>query len=54
MEKFLMPGDEVEILQAIANVCDADSITRIKNVEVGFLDLVYKALLSPIEQAATA
>ncbi|MEK5036397.1 hypothetical protein MKY96_33745 [Paenibacillus sp. FSL R7-0302] len=42
---IMRPALPDEIQQAIQNLCDADYPTRAANVEVGFLDLVYRALI---------
>lgn len=42
-----------ELQQAINNVCDGDAPQRALNVEIGFLDLVYRTsvYLSPTLEA---
>ena len=52
MSNVLHPGDESDLQQAICNLCNGDSPNRPANVEIGLIDLIYKAALFPIESAA--
>lgn len=50
---ILQPGDESDIQQAISILCNGDSPNRMANVEIGIIDLIYRAAISPIEYANT-
>lgn len=48
-EQLVHLGDHHDLQAAISNLCNGDSPVRSHTVEIGFIELVYNAILAPID-----
>lgn len=48
-QQLVQLGDHHDLRTAISNLCNGDSPVRSRTVDVGFVELVYNAILAPID-----